>query len=72
MGSITEKGDSRYWAHIGWLIVWPLLMVKGIVWPLLMVKGGDGIIPAGQRYTIHTIGDTYLNTNTYPVYYNQY
>lgn len=62
MGSITEKGDSRYWAHIGWLIVWPLLMVKG----------GDGIIPAGQRYTIHTIGDTYLNTNTYPVYYNQY
>ena len=62
MGSITEKGDSRYWSHIVWLIVWPLIMVKG----------GDGIIPAGQRYTIHTIGDTYLNTNTYPVYYNQY
>lgn len=62
MGSITEKGESRYWAHIGWLIVWPLLMVKG----------GDGIIPAGQRYTIHTIGDIYLNPNTYPVYYNQF
>ncbi len=60
-GSITEKGSSRYWSHIGWLIVWPLLLVKG----------GDGVIPAGTRHTIYTIGDTYLNTNTYPVnYYN--
>ena len=60
-GSITEKGSSRYWSHIGWLIVWSLLLVKG----------GDGVIPAGTRHTIYTIGDTYLNTNTYPVnYYN--
>ncbi len=58
-GSITEKGSSRYWSHIGWLIVWPLLLVKG----------GDGVIPAGTRHTIYTIGDTYLNTNVYPVNY---
>lgn len=62
IGSITEKGESRYWAHIGWIIVWPLLLVKG----------GDGIIPAGHRYTIHTIGDTYFKLNDYPARYNQY
>jgi len=58
-GSISDKGSSRYWAHIGWLIVWPLLLVKG----------GDGIIPAGTRQTIYTIGDTYLNSGTTPINY---
>ena len=60
LGTITEKGSSRYWAHIGWLVVWPLLLVKG----------GDGVIHAGTRQTVYTIRDTYLNNRIYPINYN--
>lgn len=58
-GSIIKKGNSRYWAHIGWIIVWPLLLVKG----------EDGIIPAGTRHTIYTIGDSFVNIGNVPVNY---
>lgn len=60
-GTISKKGTSRYWAHIGWLIVWPLLLVKG----------EDGKIPAGTRHTIYTMGDVYLPMNNPPINYQQ-
>lgn len=28
-GIVSDSGDNRYWANVGWIFVWPLLFVKG-------------------------------------------
>ena len=43
-GSILDKGTHRAWANIGWILVWPLLFIKG----------NDGKIPAGTFKILYT------------------
>ena len=52
-GSILDKGTHRAWANIGWILVWPLLFIKG----------NDGKIPAGTFKILYTIGDSYFKVN---------
>ncbi len=47
--TINDKGDSKYWANIGWIFVFPLLFIKG----------DDGRIPANS-YILYTIDDVDL------------
>ena len=49
-GSISDKGEGRYWTHVGWFFLFPLLFVKG----------GDGKIPQTVQYTMYTIEDVDL------------
>lgn len=49
-GNINDKGEGRYWAHIGWFFLFPLLLVKG----------GDGKIPATVQYTMYTMEEVEL------------
>lgn len=49
-GNVIDKGEGRYWAHIGWFFLFPLLFVKG----------GDGKIPASVQYTMYTMEDVDL------------
>ena len=44
-GSIIDKGDSKYWAHVGWFFLLPLLFVKG----------NDGKIPVNTSHTLYTM-----------------
>lgn len=52
-GTIIDKGTNRAWANIGWIIVWPLLLIKG----------NDGKIPAGSTHILYTIGDSMFEVN---------
>lgn len=47
-GNISDKGEGRYWAHVGWFFLFPLLFVKG----------GDGKIPATVQYTMYTMEES--------------
>ena len=58
-GTIVDKGTNRAWANIGWIIVWPLLFIKG----------NDGKVPAGSYHILYTIGDTFFNVGQS---YNRY
>lgn len=49
-GSISDKGNGKYWAHIGWFFLFPLLLVKG----------NDGKIPANSTLILYTIEDVNL------------
>ncbi len=49
-GELYDKGEARWWANIGWLIVWPLLFVKG----------DDGKISQGTSKILHTSRDFYV------------
>lgn len=49
-GTVSDKGEGRYWAHIGWIFMFPLLFVKG----------GDGKIPATVQYTMYTMEEADL------------
>ena len=49
-GNIRDKGEGRYWAHVGWFFLFPLLFVKG----------GDGKIPATVQYTMYTMEEVNL------------
>lgn len=49
-GKVSDKGEGRYWAHIGWFFLFPLLFVKG----------GDGKIPATVQYTMYTMEEVDL------------
>lgn len=50
-GIILDKGTGKYWSNIGWLLVWPLLFIKG----------NDGKIPAGTYQVVYTTGETIVN-----------
>lgn len=43
-GNILDKGEGKYWAHIGWFFLFPVLFVKG----------NDGKIPAGVEHILYT------------------
>ncbi len=49
-GSIGDKGDGRYWAHIGWFFLFPILFVKG----------NDGKIPANTTLILYTVEEVNL------------
>lgn len=49
-GTVSDKGEGRYWAHVGWFFLFPLLFVKG----------GDGKIPATVQYTMYTMEEADL------------
>lgn len=49
-GSVIDKGDGRYWAHIGWFFLFPLLFIKG----------NDGKIQANTTHTLFTLEDVNL------------
>ncbi|MBR1425257.1 hypothetical protein IJ579_06820 [bacterium] len=47
-GSISDYGDNRYWANVGWIFVFPLLFIKG----------NDGKIPKHSTHILYTIEDS--------------
>ncbi len=49
-GSMVDKGEGRYWAHVGWFFMFPLLFVKG----------GDGKFPANVQYTLYSMEEVRL------------
>lgn len=51
-GSVSDKGNGRYWANAGWFFLFPILLIKG----------DDGKIQAGMPTTLHTLED-YSNGN---------
>ena len=46
-GTITDKGEGRYLANVGWIFVFPLLFIKG----------NDAKIFTTNSYILHTIED---------------
>lgn len=46
-GTIDDKGIRRGWANIGWILVWPLIFVKG----------DDAKIVSGSYRMMYTAGD---------------
>ena len=49
-GSVIDKGEGKYWAHIGWFFLFPILFVKG----------NDGKIQANTNHTLFTLEDINL------------
>jgi len=49
-GLISDEGNNRYWAHIGWFFLFPILFVKG----------DDGKIPKNLNYVLYTVDDARL------------
>lgn len=47
-GSISDEGENRYWANVGWIFVFPLLFIKG----------NDGKIQSNSTYMLRTAEDT--------------
>lgn len=43
-GMVSDEGENRYWANVGWIFVLPLLFIKG----------NDGKIPCTSTYMLHT------------------
>lgn len=50
-GSVSDKGNGRYWANVGWFFLFPLLFIKG----------DDGKIQAGMPTTLRTLEDYSVN-----------
>lgn len=46
-GIISDKGENRYWANVGWIFVFPLLFIKG----------NDGKIFPSRTYMLYTAED---------------
>lgn len=49
-GTILDEGDNRYWCHIGWFFLFPVLFVKG----------DDGKIPMNSNHILYTVDDARL------------
>jgi hypothetical protein len=49
-GTILDEGDDRYWCHIGWFFLFPVLFVKG----------DDGKIPMNSNHILYTVDDARL------------
>lgn len=46
-GGISDKGDGRYWANVGWFFMFPLLFIKG----------DDGKIKKHSTHMLYTAED---------------
>ena len=46
-GDVINNGENRYWANVGWVILWPLLFVKG----------DDGQISEHNTFMLYTAED---------------
>ncbi len=44
-GIVTDAGEGRYWANVGWIFVFPLLFIKG----------NDAKIPVNRTFILYTI-----------------
>lgn len=47
-GTVLNEGEGRYWAHVGWFFLFPLLFIKG----------NDGKIPVSYSVNLYTIEDS--------------
>ncbi|MCM1009930.1 MAG: hypothetical protein NC390_03490 [Fusobacterium sp.] len=50
-GNIIDKGEGKYWAHIGWFFLFPILFVKG----------NDAKIPVNIQHTLYTLEDVNID-----------
>lgn len=57
-GTIDDKGVRRAWANVGWIIVWPLVFVKG----------NDAKIASGSYRMMHTAGDYTISDSSLCLY----
>lgn len=48
-GTVIDKGDSKYWANVGWIFL--------ITIPMVFIKGNDANISVGSNYMIYTAED---------------
>lgn len=46
-GTISDEGNNRYWCHIGW----------AFLFPVLFLKGDDGKIPMNVNHVLYTAED---------------
>lgn len=44
-GTVEDKGDSKYWVHVGWFFLFPILFIKG----------NDGKIQTNTTQILYTI-----------------
>ena len=44
-GTVSDAGENRYWANVGWIFVFPLLFIKG----------NDAKIPVNRTVILYTI-----------------
>lgn len=49
-GTVSDEGNNRYWANVGWIFVFPLLFIKG----------DDGKIRQETTHMLHTVEDIEL------------
>ena len=49
-GIVSDNGEGRYWANVGWIFVFPLLFIKG----------NDGKIMQNTTYMLYTAEDVKL------------
>ena len=49
-GTVLDEGDNRYWVHIGWFFLFPVLFVKG----------DDGKINMNSNHVLYTVDDARL------------
>lgn len=46
-GTVTDKGEGRYWANVGWIFI--------ITIPVVFIKGNDAKIPVNRTYILYSI-----------------
>lgn len=46
-GNVFDEGENRYWVHIGWFFLFPVLFVKG----------EDGKINMNSNHVLYTVDD---------------
>ena len=49
-GYVSDEGENRYWVHIGWFFLFPVLFVKG----------DDGKINMNSNHVLYTVDDARL------------
>lgn len=49
-GTIVNKGESKYWANVGWIFL--------ITIPMVFIKGQDAKIQMDMTYMLYTAEDT--------------
>ena len=46
-GTVADEGENRYWVHIGWFFLFPVLFIKG----------DDGKIEMNTNHMLYTLED---------------
>jgi hypothetical protein len=49
-GTIYDEGNNRYWSNVGWIFLFPLLLIKG----------DDGKIQMNTHHILYTLEDVNL------------